>query len=126
VFEPIRISRTQSDLRAANAALQDCLSHYGRLPLNNSAKDEPFSVTLGHELNGVNPTTERRNPDKIVFWDVPAGEQLDGWGRHYHFFIDAQGAGWVNLVRRKVPGKWFSWSDGPDGIDQEGLGDDLD
>lgn len=125
VFEHWKLERTRSDLASIRVALDAFRSHYGHLPFNSSQRDYQFSITLGHDLNGQLTDILRRNPDRIVFWDVPAGEQRDGWGGVYHYYFDHDGDGQVDTGQRKVAGDYFVWSDGPDQINQEGTEDDV-
>ncbi len=125
IFESIRVLKTKADIMDARTAIQKFAEHYDRLPINSPEREYQFSTTLGHDLNAVNPSPERRNSDKIVFWDVPAGEQMDGWGREYHFFMDHDDDGWVRLGDRKVKADCVIWSDGPNQTDDFGLRDDI-
>ena len=124
-FEAWRTSRTNSDLEAINSALYGFHSHYGHLPFNSPQRDYQFGTTLGHDLNGLITDIDRRNPHKIVFWSLPAWEQRDGWGSSYHYHFDHDSDGMVDTGHRKVPCTYYIWSDGPDDVSQEGLGDDL-
>ena len=125
LFDHWKLQRTRSDLASIKVALDGFRSHYGHLPFNSPKRDYQFSITLGHDLNGQLTDTHRRNPDRIVFWDVPAGEQRDGWGRLYHYHFDHDSDGQVDTGHRKVAGNYFVWSDGPDRINQEGTRDDI-
>lgn len=124
-FDAWRLSRTHSDLTAIAAAIEGFHAHYGHLPLNSPQRDYQFSITLGHDLNGQLTNLDRINPHQIVFWDVPAGEQRDGWGRLYHYHFDHDANGRVNTGHREVSCSYCVWSDGPDGVSQEGAEDDV-
>jgi hypothetical protein len=80
---------------------------------------------LGHELNGVSPGLGHHNTKGIVFWSLPAGEQRDGWGRLYHFYFDHDGDGFVHPGGMAVKRSFVIWSDGTNGRDESGAGDDL-
>ena len=125
VFDGWKLQRTRSDLATIRVALDAFKSHYGHLPFNSPQRDYQFSITLGHDLNGQLTDIDRRNPDRIVFWDIPAGEQRDGWGGVYHYHFDHDGDGQIDTGHRKVAGDYFVWSDGPDQINQEGTEDDI-
>ncbi len=125
VFEALRIVRTKSDLADATKALESFQEHYQKLPLNSPGREYQFSITLGHELNGVSPGMGRHNTDGIIFWSLPAGEQRDGWGRLYHFYFDHDGDGLVHPGGMAVKRSFVIWSDGSDGRDESGNGDDL-
>ncbi|MBL9117718.1 MAG: hypothetical protein JNJ83_22110 [Verrucomicrobiaceae bacterium] len=125
VFESWKLQRTRSDLASIRIALDAFKSHYGHLPFNSPQSDYQFSITLGHDLNGQLTDVYRRNSDRIVFWNIPAGEQRDGWGGVYHYHFDHDGDGRVDTGHRKVVGDYFVWSDGPDQINQEGTEDDI-
>ena len=125
VFEAFRIERTKNDLAAATKALEGFHEHYQKLPFNRPDREDQFSITLGHELNGVSPGTNRQNTDAIVFWSLPAGEQRDGWGRLYHFYFDHDGDGFVHPGGMAVKRSFVIWSDGTNGRDEFGTADDL-
>ncbi|MDP1588090.1 MAG: hypothetical protein Q8M07_10120, partial [Prosthecobacter sp.] len=86
VFESWRVARTRQDILAATQAVESFYARYHRLPFNSPKREYQFSITLGHELNGVHPNSDRSNADSMVFWDVPAGEQRDGWGNLSHYY----------------------------------------
>lgn len=125
VFEDFRKARTREDIAVASEALNAFHQHYQKLPLNSPGREYQFSTTLGHELNGVSPGRGRCNTEGIVFWALPAGEQRDGWGNLYHFFMDHDADGWVHPGGIAVNRTFVIWSDGPNQRDEGGNGDDL-
>ena len=125
VVEHFRIARTKGDLAAATKALENFHDHYQKLPLNSPDREYQFSITLGHELNGVSPGVKCHNTDGIIFWSLSAGEQQDGWGKLYHFYFDHDGDGFVHPGGATLKRTFVIWSDGPNGRDEAGNGDDL-
>jgi hypothetical protein len=124
-FDVFRRQRTLSDIRAAHNALEAFYSHYGRLPFNRPNHELQFPLNLGHDLNGVGPGQGRQNTEGIVFWNLPAGDQRDGWQRCYNFYFDHDNDGIVHPVGKQVHRKIVIWSNGPNRLDEGGEGDDL-
>lgn len=125
LFDDWKEARTRADLAAIRKALDGYMAHYGHLPFNSPNREYQFSITMGHDLNGLLTDIERRNPKEIVFWNVPAGEQRDGWGRCYHYYFDHDGDHRINTGKRVITGDYFVWSDGPNETDDGGTSDDL-
>lgn len=125
VFNALKQNRTINDIETIKTAFDDFYSHYHHLPLISPERESQFSITLGHELNGVKPGPNSQNPDGIVFWKVSAGEQLDGWGHRYHYWLDHDGNGIVSPGGIPLKRSFVIWSDGPNKIDEQGKGDDI-
>ena len=134
MFESWRVSRTQEYVATATLAVAGFHKHYGKLPFNSPDREYQFSITLGHDLSGVWTNTNRLNHDRVVFWNLPAGEQRDGWGNllHYHFDHDGDGIVHPGVERwgtapgaKPVHRSFVVWSDGPNGRDDGGEGDDI-
>ncbi len=125
IFEAWRVQRTRSDIAEIERALHDFAVHYGHLPVVRPEHEDQFVTTLGHELNGVRPGPDAQNSEAIVFWKLPAGEQLDGWNHRYHVWLDFRGSGQVHPGGKTLNRPFAIWSDGPNGKDEGGEGDDL-
>ncbi len=112
------------------SAIEQFYSHYHRLPFTSPdriahERECQFSITIGHELNGIHPGLNPENSESIVFWNIPAGEQLDGWGTNYHYFFDHNQDGFVAPAGSPVRRRAAIWSNGPNQIDEQGKGDDI-
>ncbi|MGV3662533.1 MAG: hypothetical protein ACO1TE_20275 [Prosthecobacter sp.] len=134
MFEGWRVARTQEYIQAATQAVAGFHARYGKLPYNSPHREYQFSITLGHDLSGIWTNLDRLNRDKIVFWNLPAGEQLDGWGNNLHFYFDHDNDGvvhpgvepWLSVSGAKpVHRSFVVWSDGPNARDEGGTGDDI-
>ncbi|MEZ5303711.1 MAG: hypothetical protein R3F11_24165 [Verrucomicrobiales bacterium] len=125
MLKEARLRMAERDIEAAAMAIEAFAAHYGTLPFSKQTSEEQFATTLGHELNGVRPGTSGKNREAIVFWEVPAGEQIDPWGNRYHFALDHDNDGVVNPGADPINRDFAIWSDGPNGIDEHGGGDDI-
>ena len=134
MFKSWRVLRTQEYVADATLAVAGFHKHHGKLPFNSPDREYQFSITLGHDLSGTWTNTNRLNHDRVVFWNLPAGEQRDGWGNllHYHFDHDGDGIVYPGVERwgtapgvKPVHRPFVVWSDGPNGRDEGGEGDDI-
>ena len=125
IFESWRVQRTRNDIAAMDEAIHKFTARYGHLPVIRPGHEEQFAITLGHELNGVRSGVDSPNRESIVFWDIPAGEQLDGWQHNYHISIDVTGTGFVHPGGQTLKRQFAVWSDGANGKNENGAGDDI-
>ncbi len=130
LFQSTKHGRTQNDIVTIESAIDQFYAHYHRLPFASPdrishERECAFSITIGHELNGVKPSLNPENSDGIVFWDIPVGEQLDGWGNNYHYFFDHNEDGVVSPAEIPVHRRAAIWSNGPNQRDEHGNGDDI-
>lgn len=125
IFESWRISSTRQYLFEATQAVGAFEAHYGKLPFNSPNREYQGSITLGHDLSGIWTDIDRRNRDRLVFWNLPAGEQRDGWGNLLHYHFDHDGDGIVHPGVQPVHHSFVVWSSGPNGHDDGGEGDDI-
>lgn len=54
-----------------------------------------------------------------------AGAIVDHWGKPLHIWIDADDDGVVVIEGERVPGRVATWSEGPNGVNEHGGGDDI-
>ena len=50
---------------------------------------------------------------------------MDPWGHAYHIAMDVGGKGAVNVGHNEIRAKIAVWSDGPNGVNEFGEGDDI-
>ena len=125
--------QTLCTAKALECACSAFLMEYGRFPLQAGTNDHTYtkdqSLLIAVLRGQAGKTTE--NPRQLVFIDVPddqisaSGRLFDGWGHPFNIIADWSGDGSVtvgtNVVRRQVA----VWSNGPDGKNDFGSGDDV-
>ena len=90
------------------------------------------SVFLPVLMGANTPEAAAINSEQKVFINIHAnriknGEFLDPWGRPYYFFFDTRD----NVVKTyngkttSIFGNFYMWSNGPNGINEWGEGDDI-
>lgn len=122
-------AQTQNLIRQLNVAIRSYEVEYGHLPMPSTKQDTTVDHSVVIEaLTGVNETL---NPKKIIFLKAatsngPHRLLLDGWGNRFNFAFDGDGDGAVSLkVGPAVPDSVAIWSDGVNGEDDNGGGDDI-
>ena len=105
---------------------------YGRFPLQSEAVDHAYgadqALLLQILCGASQPPPE--NPDQIRFIELAnedEGERgmLDPWGNQIHIVADWSGDGRVSVGTKRLDEKIAVWSDGPNGKNESGSGDDI-
>ena len=70
------------------------------------------------------------NPRKVKYFEAQAkfikeGSLVDAWGHPFHVLLDLDYDGAVTVGTEKVASPVAVWSDGPNGKDEKGAGDDV-
>lgn len=122
-------ARTQTLIRQLDVAIRSYEVEYGHLPMPPTTKDTIIdSQMVIAALTGIDETL---NPRKIDFLKTPANglhhESLtDAWGNPFNFALDGDGDEAISLpAGPTVPQSVAIWSDGVNGEDDNGGGDDL-
>ncbi len=124
-----RQAQTQNLLRQLNVAIRSYEVEYGHLPMPPTKQDT--AVDNAVVIEALTGGDEILNPKKIVFLKAPTSNGphrllLDGWGNRFNFAFDGDGDGAVSLkVGPAVPDAVAIWSDGVNGEDDNGGGDDI-
>jgi hypothetical protein len=110
-------------------ALNAYVAEYQQFPStskNNPVRDEELpNRQVADALTNVNAAG---NPGKVLFFQgtpLSGGMLIDPWGNAYHFAIDRDGDGKVDIIGMSVNKPIIVWSDGVNGEDDRGTGDDV-
>ncbi len=126
-----RFPRCQIDMSDIQGALEEYKFYYSHFPTNPDAGSLEFNNrTLMMILSGdqTNAIAIRENPRCLTF--ISLGESNlshtwnDPWMHPYHIIVMTNSTGILlggNFIQRDI----LIWSDGPNGIDEKGNGDDL-
>jgi hypothetical protein len=113
-------------------ALHYIHERYGRFPLQSSSEDHAYdgdqALLLQILCGAAQPPPE--NPDQIRFIELSEEDQgergmIDPWGNPVHIVADWSGDGRVSVGTKILDEKIAVWSDGPDGKNESGSGDDI-
>ena len=125
-------SECKRDVVSVVRALHGIHERYGRFPLQSSSVDHSYDgdqALLFQILCGASqPPPE--NPERIRFIELAEedlGERgmIDWWGKPVHIVADWSGDGRVGVGAKVLRKPVAVWSDGPDGKDESGSGDDI-
>jgi type II secretory pathway pseudopilin PulG len=125
-----RQAETQNMIRQLNVAIRSYEVEYGHLPMPPINKDTVVENAI--VLDALTGVDEQLNPKKIPFF-IPSGRLnghilTDSWGNRFNFAFDGDGDGAVLLSGKAgnaVPESVAVWSDGINGKDDNGNGDDI-
>jgi hypothetical protein len=112
-------------------ALGAYVTEYQRLPSAPTGNPTQDGELDNHAvLDVLRSLNSERNPRKVVFFEARAqafsnGVLTDPWGRPYHIAVDMDGDGKIVVGGMSVNKPIAVWSDGPNGIDERGGGDDA-
>jgi hypothetical protein len=104
---------------------------HGRLPIVSNASDEQDGharmVLMGGVPDGHSTNLGKTNLAYFEFSPeiLAAGKLLDPWGHPYHIAFDVTQHGTVTIGQKHLATNIAIWSDGPNGINEYGEGDDL-
>ena len=119
-------------IKAVAMAAKAYQTHYGRFPLQSSSMDHPYdgdqALLLQILCGASQPPPE--NPERIRFLELAAENQgergmIDPWGNPMHIVADWSGDGRVSVGTKVLNEKIAVWSDGPNGKNESGSGDDI-
>ena len=122
----------KKDVVSVARALHGIHERYGRYPLQSSSVDHAYdgdqALLLQILCGASQPPPE--NPDQIRFIELAnedEGERgmIDPWGKPVHIVADWSGDGRVSVGTKILDEKIAVWSDGPDGKNESGSGDDI-
>ena len=125
-------SECKRDVMDVARALHGIHDQYGRYPLQSSPVDHYYdgdqALLLKILCGAAQPPLE--NPKRIVFIELTnedEGERgmIDLWGKPVHIVADWSGDGRVGVGANVLHEKVAVWSDGPDGKNESGAGDDI-
>jgi hypothetical protein len=120
---------TQAELATIDKAIQSYSAEYGTYPIvNKIGIQQPISEVY-EVLNGrTGELGDKMNPRRLCYLSFSRtkdGIPLDPYGNPYHVAMDVTASGTLTLggiVRKQ---RVFIWSNGPNGIDENGAGDDI-
>lgn len=113
-------------------ALHGIHERYGRYPLQSSpvdhSYDEDQALLLQILCGAAQPPLE--NPDQIRFIELSDEDMgirgmIDPWGKPVDIVADWNGDGRVSVGKKVLRKPVAVWSDGPDGKNESGSGDDI-
>ena len=119
---------TKSTIQQITSALNMYQTEYGKYPIEDFRVDaEGSDIAVQKTLRGVD--TEN-NPRKIVFLElspksIEKDRLVDVWGHPLHFWFDGNGDSTITVGEEEVHAPVAIWSNGPNGIDDHGGGDDV-
>ncbi len=111
-------NRDRFQLEAVEQAFLAYRDAFGRLP--DWGEGRPFHLT--EDMHAV--LADGHNPMSRVFLERPF-PLVDFWGNPIWIALARDGEDSVTVGGRRLPQPVAAWSAGPDGVNQEGLGDDL-
>ena len=113
-------------------AMEQFHERYGRFPLQSESEDHAYVTDQARLIRILCGTDNnlQENPDGIIFLEVKSkdkGERgmIDPWGNPMHIVADWSGDGRISLGAKVLHQKFAIWSDGPDGKNESGSGDDI-
>jgi hypothetical protein len=119
-------------VRIVANAVKSFRLEYGYDPLVTNAEKPKSMVAILPILMAISnaPFVVELNPKGIRFLDVPAyrileGQFLDPWGRPYHITFAKNGTQTTEVGGTIVNSPIAVWSEGRNGKDQAGKGDDI-
>lgn len=120
-------TRVLADCRALQAAANAYLMEYGRWPGSESEDREVENAEMMNALRGSDRAT---NPRKVVFYEADPSklkddQVVDVWGRPFHFALDGNRDNAVAFGDLRATSPVAVWSDGPNGLNEYGEGDDV-
>ena len=77
--------------------------------------------TLPEIVEGLNPSGELMGLQK----DYRGKLFVDAWGNRVHVHVDHDRDGLIHLRNKVIKDEVFVWSSGPNGISEQGDGDDI-
>jgi hypothetical protein len=105
---------------------------YSRLPFTRKDQDEQNNGEVMALLAPTSATTTNQNQvvTNIVFLSLSPGQATNGsfmdpWGQAYHIAMDVRAKGTVTVGPNEIRAKIAVWSDGPNGLNEFGGGDDI-
>jgi hypothetical protein len=128
-----RYHRHKIDMSALNGALEAYQAYYGRFPLtSNISGNEANNASLIEILTAKTNNVEvlRQNPNGRKFLEVSEasltnGAMVDPWGRSYHIAFGVGATNHLKIGNEGASATIAIWSDGPNGINEYGKGDDV-
>jgi hypothetical protein len=128
-----RFPRYKMDMSSIESAIETYTSYYNHFP--QGMKSLAFETDNGKLMevlmgSGNNEETVKQNPNRIKFIFVSEvslkdGRFLDPWGHPYHIAFDPDATGKVTVGNLQISNRIAIWSDGPNGTNEYGKGDDV-
>jgi len=119
-------------IKMLESALLRYRSDYERWPILDGQKAEQDNAEIVAILTADphNDLVPKYNPAKVKFLQLGAakirdGAILDPWNNPYHIALDVEGKQEITIGQKKIPARVAIWSNGPNGIDEQGDGDDI-
>ena len=113
-------------------ALHGIHERYGRFPLQSSSGDHAYEADQALLLQILSGSGQPppENPQRIRFIELMKEDQgergmIDPWGQPVHIVADWSGDGRVGVGKKVLRKPVAAWSDGPNGMDESGSGDDI-
>lgn len=134
ILAPVRLidvaPRGRLDMNSSISAIGNYEATYDRFPLESAGPtNEVDNAKLMAILTAATNDTEamKANPERTHFLEPPTtsiagGAWLDPWKHPYHFILRREGSIVVGGVA--VPGHIAIWSNGRNGVNEYGKGDD--
>jgi len=119
-------SQTSSAVVVAISAYAAEYHHPPGTSTGDPARDEELDNL--EVMDALTNVTSTANPRKVLFFDTPklsGGMLIDPWGNRYHIAVDRDGDGKVDVIGMRVNKSVIVWSDGENGEDDRGVGDDV-
>jgi hypothetical protein len=111
-------------------ALTNYLVEYGYLPFAPVDSGKDGELDNRAVVNLFADMTPARNPKQINFplgppeW-IKDGQIVDHWKNPWHLAADGDGDGEITIGARVIRKRVAVWSNGPNGRDEKGEGDDV-
>jgi len=126
-------AQAMAEVQSLSATAKVFYQEYGRFPLQTVTNDHIYADDQSAliAILRARPGTTNDNPRRIVFLEVPdssispSGEFRDPWDQPYHIIADWSGDGVVMVGTNRVARRVAVWSNGPDGKNDFGAGDDV-
>lgn len=126
--ESARRAKAQVVVVGLTTAMKAFYAEYGHWPLQSSKnEDKEYRPDYKQCLAAVGG----QNPREIVFYEYPQhdfdkqGRYLDSWKHPFNVLADWNGDGDITVGTNRVQAGVVVWSNGPNGINEFGEGDDI-
>lgn len=122
--------RAEVEIQQLSVALQAFRVEYAVFPAPSGGgegeQDNRRIVAILTAKSG-DADAAKYNPRKIMFFETPdsSGTMNDPWGHAYHIILDTDSDNRVRIGSTDISTSAAIWSDGPNGTNESGQGDDI-
>jgi hypothetical protein len=124
--------KVKIELRVLRDALRFYEIEYGVLPVQEPRTQEQDNAIIVNILRAEasEELLSKFNAKRRVFLQVPSASLVDGafldpWAHPYHIYFDVNGKSKITVGDQIIPARIAIWSNGFNGIDEHGGGDDV-